>query len=630
MISDYFGLKVLNFPFGLIVSLIIFLGIAQINQLILNRYKNLFFKPVNIILPFVIFSIYFSIINVLLYTNVLYAKNFVFISIIFFLYFSYLFIKKNNFKNFINKNFRINFIDIFIFIYLITYLIISSLPISDADSLSYHSSFGAYVIKYSNVNWMKNLELIHPDLLLSGATEIINFIGLTLFVENFGSYVNFLSLIYIYIILQIFFKKNKNVNLIFLIIISSPIILPMVFSQKIYILPSLILSTIIFILFKKKKFNNVDFILIFSSLMIVSSYKISFLIPVLFILLYLMYLSLMQKKLIINILFSFLSLSFFLFPLILKNLYFHSDFFPPLTGQILNLNSTELNNFANFIKQYDLMLNKNSIIFLPFLIFLPHYGQLGNVYFSLPNIGKIYGLQFYSFLFADKNLGRNFLFLILFFIFCIFLTGNISTRWFLYVFFLLQFGFLFFNLKINNIFLLLIKMQIAIFGLFLVFYSLLNIEALLNNNKKKEFLINNSNGFDYVSKINSISKKLNINKNNYILYSHRSHFWTDVEDNHLNYGSEWAQLFEFDDKKIFINTKFKKLVEQKPVKLIIIKKNKNLVNLLKNSFNRNCEIDHGSFSSPYSTRNIFFSGKKEYNWIFFKNENFISCLKNNE
>ena len=84
MISDYFGLKVLNFPFGLIVSLIIFLGIAQINQLILNRYKNLFFKPVNIILPFVIFSIYFSIINVLLYTNVLYAKNFVFISIIFF------------------------------------------------------------------------------------------------------------------------------------------------------------------------------------------------------------------------------------------------------------------------------------------------------------------------------------------------------------------------------------------------------------------------------------------------------------------------------------------------------------------------------------------------------------------
>ena len=57
MISDYFGLKVLNFPFGLIVSLIIFFGIAQINQLILNRYKNSFFKPVNIILPFVSLNI---------------------------------------------------------------------------------------------------------------------------------------------------------------------------------------------------------------------------------------------------------------------------------------------------------------------------------------------------------------------------------------------------------------------------------------------------------------------------------------------------------------------------------------------------------------------------------------------
>ena len=43
----------------------------------------------------------------------------------------------------------------------------SSLPLSDADSLSYHSSYGAYTIKYGSLNWLKSADLIHPDFLVS-------------------------------------------------------------------------------------------------------------------------------------------------------------------------------------------------------------------------------------------------------------------------------------------------------------------------------------------------------------------------------------------------------------------------------------------------------------------------------
>ena len=40
-------------------------------------------------------------------------------------------------------------------------------------------------------------DLIHPDFLVSGYTEIFNFIGFVLYSENFGSYLNFVTLIFI-------------------------------------------------------------------------------------------------------------------------------------------------------------------------------------------------------------------------------------------------------------------------------------------------------------------------------------------------------------------------------------------------------------------------------------------------
>ena len=54
MISDYYGLTILNFPFGLIVSLIIFGGIIQTSNSFLKFKKIPVTKTVNILFPFFI------------------------------------------------------------------------------------------------------------------------------------------------------------------------------------------------------------------------------------------------------------------------------------------------------------------------------------------------------------------------------------------------------------------------------------------------------------------------------------------------------------------------------------------------------------------------------------------------
>ena len=99
-----------------------------------------------------------------------------------------------------------------------------------------------------------------------------------------------------------------------------------------------------------------------------------------------------------------------------------------------------------------------------------------------------------------------------------------------------------------------------------------------------------------------------------------------MNSNHINIGSEWLTLFNFKNDKISINSKLKFLLNNKKIKIIFFKKKNNLNKILDNSFKNKCKIDFGGFSSKHATRNIFFSGEKEYNWVYFKNENFINCL----
>ena len=622
--TNYFGLEILQFPFSLVIFLNYIFGVYNVGRRLENiiNIKN---YDIKLLFYFIIFCSFIVLINYSIFFNIFVTKYLVFSFFLIFFVLNLLSIKNLNLKkSFFKKKLSLN-LKLIIF-FFICYFIVSTLPLSDADSLSYHSSFGANMIKYHSSNWLKNAELTHPDFIVSGFTEIFNYIGIILFTDNFGSYFNFVSLILIYLYFIKSFKNNKDTSFILLGIISSPILLPMVYSQKIYILPSFILALVFFNIYKSKKINSLNEVVILSSLMLVLSFKISFLYSVLIAIFYLIYKNKNVQK---TFVLSFATSLIFFTPIIIKNFYFHADLIPPFTGQILNKNSEYLNAVADFLKNYDLSLSFKNLIFLPLLFLLPHYGQAGTFFFSLPNIGKIYGLQFFNFLNDKKKLNKEILFILILLIASVVFTGNISTRWFLFLFFLIQLFVCYLDIKINTLFKKINYLQIILFGFFLLAYSVYAFPTLLSKEYKNDFLKKHANGYDFAIKLNEIKKKYKIDENEKILYSHRAQFWTDVSNGHLNFSNEWMPLFRNRADKILLKKEFVNLIKDKKVKILVIKEKIILEKLyLKDSFFEKCEYEYGSFSANHATRNIFFSGKKKYNWIYFKNFDLLECLKN--
>jgi len=620
---NYFGLHLLQFPFNLIIFLNFIFGVYNFGR----RLENIIYiknYEIKLLFYFIVFCSFIVLINYSIFFNILITKLLIFSFFIIFFVLNLLSIKNLNFdKNFLKKKISFN-LKLIIF-FFICYFIIAALSLSDSDSLSYHSSFGANMIKYNSSNWLKNAELIHPDFVISGFTEIFNYIGITLYTDNFGSYFNFVSLILIYLYFIKSFKSKKETSFIFLGIISSPILLPMVYSQKIYILPSFILALVFFNIYKSKKINTINEMIILSSLMLILSFKISFLYTVIIAILYLIYKNKNFPKTVILTLVT--SIIFFI-PIIIKNFYFHADLIPPFTGQILNRNPEYLNIFANFLKNYDLSLSFKNLLFLPLLFLLPHYGQAGTFVLSLPNIGKIYGIQFFNFLNNKKKFNKEILCILILITASVVITGNISTRWFLFLFFLMQLFVCYLDIKINSLFKKINYFQIIIFSFFILAYSLYAFPTLLSKEYKDNFLKKHAHGYDFVIKINEIKSKYKIAQDEHILYSIRAQYWTDVRSGHLNFSNEWLPLFENQSDKILLKKEFVNLIKDKKVKILVMNRKNNVKKLLENSVVKKCNYDYGSFDANHATRNIFFSGIKKYNWIYFKNYDLIQCLKN--
>ena len=337
-----------------------------------------------------------------------------------------------------------------------------------------------------------------------------------------------------------------------------------------------------------------------------------------------------NKKLIKTSVLSFLLALVFFAPIVLKNIYFHGDLIPPFTGQILNNNPDHLNSLADFMKNYDLSLSLKNLIFLPILFLLPHYGQAGNFFISLPNIGKIFGLQFYNFINFNSKFKKEVFFIILLLFISVIITGNISTRWFLFIFFLTQIFVCHFKFKINFFFKKMIYIQTLIFGFFLIGYSIYASPALLIKDYKKNFLIKHANGYDYTLRINDIKKKLELKNDEKILYTQRSRFWTNIEQGELNLSNEWLRFFDITENKFRINVQFLDIVKENDIKILVLKRNKNLDELLKNSLHKKCDYKYGNFNANHATRNPFFSGVKGYQWIYFENYNLNECIKNDQ
>ena len=121
MISNYFGINILTFPFGFIISIIFFFGIAQTNKIVLKKFqKNQISLGTTILIPFIIFSFFIAFVNIFLYVNVTFVKYFIYLIFILSLFLSYQFITNLQFNKILKIKLKKDFVSIFLILFIFT------------------------------------------------------------------------------------------------------------------------------------------------------------------------------------------------------------------------------------------------------------------------------------------------------------------------------------------------------------------------------------------------------------------------------------------------------------------------------------------------------------------------------
>ncbi|MDC3053924.1 hypothetical protein OA187_05130 [Candidatus Pelagibacter sp.] len=371
---------------------------------------------------------------------------------------------------------------------LILYFLTSFIPVSDLDSLRYHLEIprlikeGSFYKKYTF------------DYVTLGSNEFINLFGLNLNFENSSSFLNVIFLIIITLI-NFELQKNKKFwtnDIGTLIILSSPYVLSVTTSQKLYILPCfLVIYTIIYLSQNNSKncFNTHKLIALV--LPFILTIKFIFASLCFFVVIYQLYLIKNFKHKIIILLIYFFSLIIFILPiLILKFRVFGEPFIPLF---LLNeINNEWFNQIRNYLLNYESKLNFFNFLSLPVKLLIPlkfshsefyNFNFLNNIeLFATSELFKILGIGILAVFFIYNQKIKTYLILLILFL-CILLIGNIQNRWFLPL--LIYVGF-YYNSKNNFeiIFSLLIFLQTYIIISILVVLSLLSIYGNFFNKDK--------------------------------------------------------------------------------------------------------------------------------------------------
>ena len=311
------------------------------------KLKNYFFLPLSFILILNIIIILSYLICFYLFEYIYFLKI-IFYFINLFVLYLYFVIKKNSFK------FTFNFELIFLILIFLIILFSLDLPPTDNDSLDYH--LGA------PKNWLEN-KGFSPNLLwdhhyLVGSGEFLNFFGLYNELPNFTGLTQLIFIFLLFISLNLKERKISSKNIFFILILfSNPLVLPLLISQKPFLVPILTFFSI-YLCLKELKINliskskNIFLLLIISGLNFSLSSKYSFIIPFIIFEIYLFILFKKEiKKLILVNFFIFLFISF---PIYFKNYYFYGNPLSPFfeNNFASNLLSIEKIKFANYLKGY--------------------------------------------------------------------------------------------------------------------------------------------------------------------------------------------------------------------------------------------------------------------------------------
>lgn len=291
-----------------------------------NNIKKLFyfneFQP--IIIFYLIFCLYTFILNLTV------IINYKFISEIFFtiIFLQILFVILNLRDSKFDFSLDLKLDKILILLIFLSLFLISILPISDADSIAYISSFPAKIFYegLNEINLNQNL-----DVVLLSNTEILLLISSILKSDNFGSQLNFITLFFLLIIN---FKNHKNFSLI---ILSSPLIIYFISAQKLQLFFGILLLLSFILINKNLLKKNIELFIFLLLLTFYSSGKLSYILLTIPIFFYFFYTNFNNWKKI----FSYLAISFliiYLPLLILKQNHFGNivaPFFDNFFGQNL-------------------------------------------------------------------------------------------------------------------------------------------------------------------------------------------------------------------------------------------------------------------------------------------------------
>ena len=260
------------------------------------------------------------------------------------------------------------------------------MPLSDADSVAIHMNIPSQIMRYGilSADLVRNIE----NVLISNTESILS-LSFILKSDNFGSQLNFFSLIVFFIV----FRNNKY---FYYILFCSPLIIFFISTQKLQLFFGIIYLSLFILIYENKLKSNFEIFFFAFLLVFYSSGKLTYLLFSFFLFLFFLY----KNKNCIKKIFLYLFVCFFIhqLPLLLYKFFIFQNFVAPFFDNFFinreiffafadSIRSSEgwLGNFStsSFLRPFfTLSISKLSTTFgLCFILLILNYKKIKELYY---------------------------------------------------------------------------------------------------------------------------------------------------------------------------------------------------------------------------------------------------------
>ena len=525
----------LNFVFSFIFLSIVTVFSLCLADFLKKRKVSIFHDSNFLSIYFLIYVIYSVIFN---FSIILNLQNYLYLIIYFFLIFQLTFSLNFIFKNksdiqlkIINffMEYRKDINAIFLIFALLIFFLITILPISDADSIAYHLNSIMNLYSYGinqTVDVYKHLEFS-----LISNSEILLILSVILKSDNFGSQLNFFSLLVFFFY---FFNKKK---LFLTILLSCPLIIFFISTQKLQLFFALLYLFLFYVVHKRLIKSKLDIFIFISLSVFYLSGKLSYLLFVIPLYIYFCYLNFSKIKIILF--YSAFTFIIIQAPILLIKFKLFGNPFSPLLTNIFLQNKDIFEAFSFSLRSSQGWLNNAQNIKLYLLPFFPT-----DIYKLSSSLGLCFLIMLMNF-----NLLKKLNYIPIICILLVLLTGQIAPRYFFECFLILAF---FVNQKNKILYFFGISQLIGvlIISSLFVYKSYFDLKVFKDKYDYKK-------NFSYYYQNSLEVKKLKL------------------EGNILNYSQDRPNIYEDSNlfSSRFLNVKFLKDNNNEKVFLEFIKKN---------------------------------------------------------